>query len=162
MSEILTTFETANENHADLDGINKHIMKKKKTKLDTLKSDLVKVEKTYRSLQNAVEKEETRLKLPALKKQYEGKFWKYENSFGGDSEKWWYYSFCKKVINEREAIADCFQTTPYENEFHLNNKEYFYLFGIEITREEYLTALTEFLSKCNLMRENVYNETTPY
>lgn len=144
-----------NTSHADSNGINNTHMKKKKTKLDTLKTEFAKVKKKYHTLQNDIEEEEIKLELPNLKKQYEGKFWKYENSFGSDSDKWWYYSFCKKVINNREAIVDSFQITPYENEFNVNDKDYFHLFGVEITREEYIAALDEFISKCTSMRDTL-------
>lgn len=126
-------------------------------KLTELKSHLKKVQAKYNQLRQAVEDAETKLSLPKLKKQYEGKFWKYNNSCGGE-DKWWYYSYCKKVVNTREAICDTFQTTLYENEFKNDSKEYFHLFETEITRQEYMNALTQFFSKCQLLRDNVVND----
>jgi len=126
-------------------------------KLTELKLHLKKVQAKYHQLRNAVDDAETKAALPKLKKQYEGKFWKYENSTGSDN-KWWYYSYCKKVVDTREAVCDTFQTTPYQNEFTNDEKHYFHIFQVEITRQEYMNALTAFASRCQLMRDNVVND----
>lgn len=116
-------------------------------KLTELKTELKKVQNKYTKLRQAVEDVELKLELPNLKKKYEGKFYKYQNSTGTD-KKWWLYSYCKKVLNQREAICDRFESSPYENEFRNNATEYFYTFEIEITRREYIKALSVFVSKC--------------
>lgn len=127
-----------------------------KKSLIQLKADTKKAQLKLNKLREELEEAENKKEIPTLIKQYEGKFFKYQNSCGGD-EKWWYYSFCKKVKSRSYAIADCFQTTPYENNFNIDSEQHYFMFAIEITAQEYMNALTDFLSKVQLMRSNVVN-----
>jgi hypothetical protein len=81
--------------------------------------------------------------LPKLRKKYEGKFWKYQNSCSGD-QKWWLYSYCRKVEDEREAVFDTFESTPYTREFKSKDRGFFHLCEKEISKEEYLSELKNF------------------
>jgi len=90
------------------------------------------------------------MELPKLKKQYEGKFWKYKNSCRID-ENWWLYSFCKECINDRQGLFDTFQTSVYQSEFKNNKEEYYHLCQEEISKEEYLSAYNDFKSNLELL-----------
>jgi len=63
--------------------------------MDKLEIEFKKVSKHSSKLRNEIEELKLKMELPKLKKQYEGKFWKYKNSCRID-ENWWLYSFCKE------------------------------------------------------------------
>lgn len=85
--------------------------------------------------------------LPDLKKKYEGKYWKYRNSAGGDTDKWWLYSYCKEVKSVYNFIYVCFEITPYTHEFKINETCGDFLCQIQITKAEYNRAAKSFIKK---------------
>lgn len=115
--------------------------------LEYLENLLKSKAKEFYSLRDKVERVRTKEVLPSLKKKYEGRYFKYRNSSGGDNQ-WWLYSKCIKVISEREGIFNCFETSPYKNEFKVGSKEFFHLCGHPITKQQYHRALKSFLAKC--------------
>src|SRR4051812_12312647 len=62
-------------------------------------------------LQDQLDEIREKRALPKLKKQFEGKYFKYNNGFNNDI-RWPVYSYCHEVIGESEAIVDQFQLTP--------------------------------------------------
>lgn len=122
---------------------------KKKKNFNTLKKEFSKAADVYSKIRNEFQEEQTRRALPKLKKQYEGKYFKYQNTTG--EEKWWLYSYCHKVISQNYAMSDSFEITPYEHEFHVESKTGLHLFQIEIPHHEYKMALLLFISKAKLM-----------
>lgn len=125
--------------------------------LKSLKAEFKRVSTNYFRLRDQLGKRSDEANLPGLRAKYEGKFFRYENSTGTDNT-WPIFSSCKKVLSQREAVVDCFETTPYENEFKINKNCFFHMFQTEITREEYHNALIEFTSKCLVLSQNLTNE----
>lgn len=115
-------------------------------KLEQLKEQLLIQEKLTRDLRNKVDDLEDKEGLPALKKKFEGKYFRCRNSYGGGGGKWWYYSYCRKVVKRNKFIIDSFQTTPDgKSEFHVNESSYETLLQQEITKKEYTDALKAFI-----------------
>jgi hypothetical protein len=98
-----------------------------------------------RAMRENIDDIQLKKQLPKLKKKYEGKFWKYKNSSGSE-DKWWLYSHCRKVVDERGGMFDSFETTTYQSNFKINNEDYYHLCEVEITKEEYQKALADFRS----------------
>jgi hypothetical protein len=115
--------------------------------LEVLELKLKENQKERIKIKEKIEELKTKEILPNLKNQYEGKFWKYLNSYNND-EKWWLYSYCINVIDENYGLFNTFQTIiskhNNENNFKINTEECFHLCKIEITKEEYLEALNNF------------------
>lgn len=86
-------------------------------------------------------------KLPELTKQYAGKFFKYRNTYGGDSKGWWLYSHCVKVTGANESISTRFEITENGiHQFNLKFHEYgFHTYEIQIGRAEYERAVRRFI-----------------
>jgi hypothetical protein len=127
-----------------------------KIDLIKLKANCKKAQLKLNDLREQIEEAENKKAIPELRKRYEGKFFKYRNSCSGE-EKWWFYSFCKKIKSKTYAEGDCFEATPYENKFQFDHDLHYFMFETEITEQEYMNALTDFLSKAQLMRSNVIN-----
>lgn len=70
-------------------------------------------------LTEEIYKLETQEQLPTLKEKYENKYWKYENTYGGD-ESWWLYAHCKEAVATDNALYNTFQLAPHENTFKVN------------------------------------------
>lgn len=98
---------------------------KQKT-IKQLEAEEKKIRKQLREIESQIEKRSLENELPKLRKKYEGKYWKYDN--GTDSEnRWWLYSYCKKVIDSSEGLFDSFESikTEYNKEyvFKLDQKD---------------------------------------
>ena len=113
------------------------------SKIEKLQDELGLLQQKCRQIRDELSEINLKKELPKLKRKYEGKFWKYENSTGAD-EKWWLYSYCRKVEDERGGNFDQFEVKPYNCEFTINDHGYFHLCQIEITKEEYLEAVEQF------------------
>lgn len=127
---------------------------KQKT-IKQLEAEEKKIRKQLREIESQIDKQKLENELPKLRKKYEGKYWKYDN--GTDSEnRWWLYSYCKKVIDSSKGLFDSFESikTEYdeENRFQSNQKEYFHLCQTEITKEEYMIALNKFKEELNKLK----------
>jgi len=94
-------------------------------------------------IRNKIDKLKTSEVLPKIKEQYEGRFWKFENSTGSEN-KWWLYSFCIEAKDENGGLFNLFETNPYESKFNIKIYQYYHLCQIEITREEFIKALELF------------------
>ncbi len=81
--------------------------------------------------------------LPDLKTKYEGKYFKFENN-DGSGNNWWIYSICKEVLSENTVLLSSFEENEYESKFDIDYEKFLYLCEIEITKEEYDTALDNF------------------
>lgn len=93
----------------------------------------------------------TKEAMPGLKKKYEGKYFKYDNGFNRQ-ERWWLYSYCKKVVGIRDAIFDQFETTKdfsKANRFGHNETCGLFLCQQEITKQEYMRELKKMTAKLN-------------
>lgn len=120
----------------------------KKKSLQELQIELAKKRTEYKTLQERVEAEKLKHELPKLKKKFEGKFFKYQNSAGSGHEKWNVYSHCIEVISLDCAIRSTFEENDFrENKFEVKGEGFFFLFETEITKSEYTTALNKFKRK---------------
>lgn len=92
-----------------------------------------------------IEDRETEIRLPALRKKYEGKYFKYLNS-SGPGRTWPVYVYCRCVTGLRShmALMDTFQTAPHRCEFEQNKEEGEYLLQTQITKREWNRALRAF------------------
>lgn len=118
--------------------------------LKQLKSEKSKIRKQLCAISDEIKEMELKLELPKLKKQYEGKYWKYKN--GNGSYSWFLYSFCKSVIDDDQAIFDCFEsgTTIFDETRHVfshNIKNHYFVCETEITKEQYLRELNKVSAK---------------
>lgn len=97
----------------------------------------------YHAELGKLEKEKNEVISPILRERFEGKYWKYSN--GMDCV----YSYCKKVISEREAIFDYLGTVNSENTVIVkrNAEHELYLCERQITRARYIEALQDLKNK---------------
>lgn len=123
---------------------------KKKNHLQQLQEKEKKIHSQLRNVRDEIEEISNKIKLPVLRKKYEGKYFKYHN--GTSNENCWpLYSHCKKVISVHFAIANQFETPT--NSFHgfqfqINKETSYTLFETEITKEEYDKAAICFFIDC--------------
>jgi len=114
--------------------------------LSKLKVELEQNQKRVSQIREQILALELKKRLPALKKKYEGKFWKYRKSTGVNSISW-VYSYCREVVDECTGNFDQFQMTDQHNGFKINEQEYFTICETAISKVEYLKALKQFQSK---------------
>lgn len=88
-------------------------------------------------------------KFPHLKSKYEGKFFKYFNSYGDKSDSWWMYIHCLKIKDEWWTVCNIFKTNPVKHEFSIKVDIPYDHLQIEIIETEYILALKEFINKLN-------------
>jgi hypothetical protein len=122
----------------------------KQAELETLKKQALILQKKYKAMQDNINQIECDIELPALKKKYEGKYFKYKNSYSG-GDNWWLYSKCVEVKATRVFIRNHFQTdTMGKCDFEVNSKEYSpSTFQVQITKKEYNAALKKFCNQAN-------------
>lgn len=89
-----------------------------------------------RKTRQQIEDKETEIRLPALRKKYEGKYYK----------SWPVYIYCRRVTGLRGqmALMDTFQTAPHRCEFEQSKEEGEYLLQTQITKREWNRALRAF------------------
>lgn len=115
--------------------------------LEKLKDDLMKVTSKRNRLSEKIQDIEDSKVIPELKIKYEGKFWKYRNSYSSDNQ-WWLYSYCKKVNGVNSANFQTFQTDSYGKvEFETKTDTGLSLCQQEITKIEFNTALRKIKRK---------------
>jgi|SRR5215217_2339623 len=94
----------------------------------------------------------TQVELPTLKEKYEGKYFKYLNSYGGDRAKWWLYSKCTNVEGTFHATISSFQVDcDGKAEFKIDDFSPISMLKHEITEEEYLTELNRLKTVFNML-----------
>ncbi len=119
--------------------------------IKALEQETERANSIYRALRNRLDKLNDKEQLPILKKKYEGKYFKYKDSFG-TNEYWWAYFKCIKVNGIYNYRANAFQSIPGKNEFEINRHlSGPIMFQTEITRNEYKRALKKFKSKLRLL-----------
>jgi hypothetical protein len=100
------------------------------------------------ALRDKIEDIELAQRLPALRQQYEGKYFIFKEDDPDDS--FVKYVHCKHLIDEHDGIFDAFWINNEHYVFTSNNKEEgCWYCQTEITKEEYITALKSFLEKAN-------------
>ena len=106
-----------------------------------------------RKIQNKLRDAEERIELPELKKKFEGKYFKYRNSYGGDSS-WWLFAYCKEVKGVYHYVCDTFESFDDKNEFKLNDvSSGQHLFQQQIPKSAYNHALKMFLKKASQLNK---------
>jgi hypothetical protein len=122
----------------------------KQLELETLKKQLCILDKKYIAMRDNIDQMEADLQLPALKKKYEGKYFRYNNGYNAE-DRWWLYSHCKEVKGLHAFVSDRFEIDSYGKcEFAYNAKECgISSFAIPITKREYYSALKKFKAKLN-------------
>lgn len=118
--------------------------------LETLELQLEENRQKHFEIERKIDAIKAKDILPKIKEKYEGKYWKYENSYNED-QKWWLYSFCVEAIDEISALFNSFETRPYELTFKIKEEYNFFICQIEITQEEYLSALNKFKSSLDIL-----------
>lgn len=98
-----------------------------------------------RKLKDRADRLKEEEELPGLRKKYEGKFFRYKNSYGQD-ESWPLYSYCQKVTGLRTATVHKFQSAPSGHEFSIKS-EFFHTFQTQISKAEWNKALKRFKAK---------------
>lgn len=115
--------------------------------LEELKEQLTTKEKERVQILNKIDKAERTELEPELKKRFEGKFFKYRNSYGSGG-KWWLYAHCT-AVKHPFIISNTFQICTYGNaDFKVGDKSsmrHFQNDGYkQITKAEYKKAFTKF------------------
>lgn len=121
-----------------------------KQTIKQLEKKALSVRKELNDINDQISSLKDQKELPALKKKYEGKFFKYMNSAGGDYGKWPIYVFCKEVVSRNEVRVNSFESAPIngnQNEFKIDHNVSTWMMETEITGNEYHTALVYFESK---------------
>lgn len=83
------------------------------TKIQELQQQEIKAASKLNSIRNQISKIENEEMLPAYKKKYEGKYFKYKNCYScpkDESERWWMYVKIEKVTQLRWMQGFTFQT----------------------------------------------------
>lgn len=120
-----------------------------KQKYDKLSIQFDNLNKAINLIREEMNDIEMQLCLPALKEKYEGKYFKYWNSYGNKEEGWWLYFHVRSVDNQFYAKGEQFQTEKYnKSDFELNGPISYDCLQEEITKEDYMSAANEFLTKC--------------
>lgn len=118
-------------------------------KTETLSQKQKRLSRELRKVESELGKIKLEQELPKLKAQYEGKFWKFNNTCGGNYKPWWLYSYCQEVTNFNEGIFDSFEMSPFETSFKNGTIDYFHLCQTEITKTEYMNAMKRMFKKLN-------------
>lgn len=119
--------------------------------LTSLQKKLKKSEKEVDKLREEIEEKRLVRGLPSLKKKYEGKYFKYLNSYGNGTS-WWLYIYCHEVVGLNEMLVTRFQVTPNECEFKIYSHEFEFLLQQQITKEEYDSAAENFVTACSRIK----------
>jgi len=128
-------------------------MKKAKS-IKQLEAEKNKVRKQLQEINNEIEDYNLKKEIPMLKKKYEGKYWKYDNGCSAEN-RWWLYSFCRKVTGTDQGFFDSFETTNAnyrQNNFNYNEEQFFHLCQIEISKEEYLKQFNLFQGRLKKLK----------
>lgn len=104
------------------------------------------LQKEAREIRDILDDREQKKRIPKLRKQYEGRFFVYMNSFGS-GERWPLYTHCIKISEGPRMTYRSFQTDSlgvcelkFQDSFFLHE----HLFQSEISKEEYTAAYEEF------------------
>lgn len=85
--------------------------------------------------------------LPILREKYEGKYFKFNNAIV--DERFFTYYKCQKINSPSEATVSSFEMGGGECAFSLDRSTFISLLEVEITEEEYKSALADFTQKFN-------------
>jgi hypothetical protein len=115
-------------------------MKAEEYSLTELKLQFEQKRKEARDLGNLILELEEKQELPLLKEQFEGKYFKFENSYGSE-EKWNGYYFIKSISGRNEIDAIKFET-DINGKTYIKNGDYYSINLIkddtEISEEEFM------------------------
>lgn len=117
----------------------------KMLRLDELKHQYDQDVRKLRSLKQQIEDMESSEQLPILRKQYQGKYFKYKNSGGGMT--WPLYSYCHTMTSPTEAIVHNFELIPGREGRFRKEKTGIFLFETPITKREWSRALRAFKAR---------------
>lgn len=117
--------------------------------IKSLKAALSQNTKERARIQNQIETLEDEKLIPALRKKYEGRVFKYENGYSADV-RWPVYVWCHKIKSPHEAIVTTFQLIPNEGwRFSIKSTEGIFMLQTEITSTDYHQAACEILAAAN-------------
>ena len=114
--------------------------------LKAIAEEIKHLNKKIDKLRQEQEEVTIRKALPALKKKYEGKYFKFDNGYNS-ANRWWMYSHVFKVINLGEGVMNTFEVTPNANKFNVNGDCCLDICQVEISRAEYEAALKKFTNE---------------
>ena len=113
--------------------------------LESLEKQAGKKADELAEIKDKIEALETKQELPALKKKYEGKYFKYRNTYGGSCKDWWLYHFVIEVSDSCYAkVISWEETTRQHIKIQKKDMCSLNILGEEITAEEYEQALNKF------------------
>ncbi len=130
-------------------------MKKTKSCLRQLNRQHKLISKKEFSIRKKIHAEEDRIRLPKMKRKYEGKYFKFDNGFNNE-DRWANYAYCRKVKDRNYGIFDSFESQHGGNDnphiFHVNQERTYGLCQTRITKGEYEQALWNFLENILKMK----------
>jgi len=122
----------------------------KMDKLTELKQEEIKAKHALMRIRSKILNLEEKNLTPALIKKYEGKYFKFRNSYGGDRKKWWMYVKCMKVKSRDEITSFAFQKDIYgEITTSVKKRTSESILQIEITKREFDTAYNKMIQTIN-------------
>lgn len=100
-------------------------------------------------LGNQVDTYDNKLRLENKRTQFEGKCFKFHNSYGYGSEvaDWWVYFRVQAINDDLKATVVKFEDNGTKASFEIDEDEYHYEYGTEITEQEYHNAFQDFKFK---------------
>ena len=108
------------------------------------------------TLRRKVEDERDERDIPVLREKYEGKYFKYKNSYGVGSgnEYWFIYSYCHEIKSTYRGVFSTFEIIPNEGcKISIKQDQCYFLCQTEIPKDEYdveLAKLTNQIQKLSI------------
>ncbi len=125
----------------------------KMDKLTELKQEEIKAKHALMRIRSKILNLEEKNLTPALIKKYEGKYFKFRNSYSlpkSERDKWWVYSKVLKVKSRDEITSFAFQKDIYgEITTSKKNRTSESILQIEITKREFDAAYNKMIQTIN-------------
>jgi uncharacterized protein YihD (DUF1040 family) len=125
-------------------------------KVEDLKEQLKELEDKARILRDKINEEEDRIAIPELKKKYEGKYFKYRNSYScseNECDYWYVYYKVIKVVGHNNFRVARFQKTVHnEIEIYTDHFASEGVLEIKISKREYDRAFSKILKEIEGMK----------
>jgi hypothetical protein len=120
--------------------------------LESLKEEIKKIDDTRAGIRDRIHALEDQVWEPMLKKKYVGKYFKYNNSYGGTDKTWMVY-YKVTGVDGVELLVNEFQHDPYELcKFQIQSSVTENLLQKKITKREWDRELKKFLGNIKKLK----------
>lgn len=111
--------------------------------IEELNNKKAKILENLRDVNEAIEDLEQQEIIPSLKKELEGKCFRYDNGYSLE-KRWYMYTKVREVIDSRQAIVDTFQAKSDGFEFSVGETTFINILGEPIKKSEWNRELKKF------------------